>query len=270
MSRRRKSIKGRKNPAMSTGAASGQGTEPLYQRVFEEGDMTWLANEYRRRSESEPSLTLESFADQYNVPLRDLSNYLPELSEGISRSIVVWHGTSQARAKSILKEGFRPKVKKGEERRIYFTQRPAVARGYAQRRSKSERDSPAVIQCAIDLNDYRDYQRRGEGIFAFKAQRISSEVVRRVTGHKREPREKLKKQQNHSDKITDIALTFNSGRSAIAYWLNSYLGLNDDNRIPEDHAAAGKIKEWLDSQTDAGRFGEVPHEEIRGQLGNLL
>ena len=174
---------------MSVGAASGRETEPLYQRMFGEGDMTWLANEYRRRRESETSLTLEAFADQYNAPVDELRNYLPELSEGISRSVVVWHGTSQARARSILEEGFRPKVENGANRRIFFTQNPAVARGYARKRARGERDGPAVIMCAIDLNQYNDYERRGQGIFAFRTECISSEVVMNVRGLKRQSRE---------------------------------------------------------------------------------
>ena len=32
----------------------------------------------------------------------------------------------------------------------------------------------------------------------------------------------------------------------------------------------GKIKEWLDEQMDAGRFGEVPDDEILEQIGRYL
>ena len=274
MSKRKKSAKRRKKLAVSTFALEGgidrYETEPLYQRRFEEGDMTWLADEYRKRSSPDPSLTLEGFAAQYGVSVDELRLYLPELEKGISRSIVVWHGTSQSRAASILKEGFRPKVKKGEERRIFFTQNPAVARGYARSRSKGERDSPAVIQCAIDLNEYQDYQRRGGGIFAFKAECISSEVVRRVVGRKKEAREKPEKRKKDNNDIIDIALTYNSGHAAIAYWVNSYLELSDDRRIPEDYEGIAKIKQWLDDQTEEGRFGEVPDVEMLKQVEEHL
>jgi hypothetical protein len=34
----------------------------------------------------------------------------------------------------------------------------------------------------------------------------------------------------------------------------------------EDHKMVGKIKQWLDEQMYAGRFGEVPEDEILEQL----
>ena len=73
MSKRKKATKSRKNIAMSAfgleGAADRYETEPLYQRRFGEGDMEWLADEYHKRSSSDPSVTLEDFAFQYGVPL---------------------------------------------------------------------------------------------------------------------------------------------------------------------------------------------------------
>ncbi len=274
MSKRKKSVERRRKLAMSTFALSEEadsyGAEPLYQRKFGDGDMMWLADEYRKRSSSDPSLTLEEFAAQYGMSVDDLRLYLPELDEDMKRFVVVWHGTSQSRAESILKEGFRIKIRKRVERRMFFTQDIAIARGYAQRRAKGERDSPAIIQCIIDLNEYSDYQRRGHGIFAFKAEYISSEVVRRVVGHKREPREKPKKRKNNKADHTDVALTYNSGRAAIAYWINSYLKLSGIDKMDEEHEGVVNIAEWLSAQANAGRFGEVPNEEMREQVEQYL
>ena len=272
MSKRRKKGKKRKNLAISAfglnGVADHYETAPLYQRKFDEGDMVWLADEYRRRSGSEPSLTLEEFAAQYCVSSDELRGYLPELSEGISRSVVVWHGTSKSRAESILKEGFRPK--KSGKSRMFFTRNPAVARRYAQARARGETDRPAVIMCAIDLNEYDDYERRGQGVFAFRAECISSEVVRNVRGARRQPREKPEKQKDASVELTNVALTFNSGPAGIAYWINSYLKLSGQDRIDEEHEAVVKIKQWLDAQADAGRFGEVPADEMLEQMRKYL
>ncbi len=200
----------------------------------------------------------------------ELRIHLPELDEDMKRPIVVWHGTSQSRAESILKEGFRIKLRKHVERRMFFTQDIAIARGYARNRAKGDRDSPAIIQCIIDLNEYNDYQRSGHGIFAFKAECISSEVVRRVVGHKKEPREKPKKRKHNDADHTDVALTYNSGRAAIAYWLNSYLALDDGHKISDDHEAVGTIKQWLEDQMEGGSFGEVPHGEMVEQIEKYL
>jgi hypothetical protein len=274
MGKRKKKGKRRKDRAISAfglnSVADHYETAPLYQRKLDEGDMVWLADEYRRRSGSEPSLKLEEFAAQYGVLADELREYLPELSEGVSRSVVVWHGTSKSRAESILEEGFRPKSKKGKKARMFFTRNPAVARRYAQARARGESDRPAVIMCAIDLNEYDDYERRGQGVFAFRAEGIASEVVRNVRGARRQPREKRKKRKDDGIELSNVSLTFNSGRAGIAYWVNGYLKLSGQDRIDEEHEAVGKIKRWLDDQANAGRFGEVPDDEMLKQVRKCL
>jgi hypothetical protein len=258
----------RKDPAISASGsnrvADRYEAASLYQRMFEEGDMVWLVDEYRRRRSSEPSLTLEDFADQYGVSVDELRSYFPESSDGFEHSVTLWHGTSESRAQSILEEGFRPKRAKAG--RTLFTSRVGVARWYAQRRANIDRDQPVVIMCCIDLDKYWDFEWLGS-VYAFKAECISSEVIREVIKLTREPRGKPKKQKDHSAELTNIALTFSSGRGGIAYWINSYLELSDPCKVDEDHEAVGKIKEWLDDQTEAGRFGEVPHDEMLEQLG---
>jgi len=237
-------------------------------RQFQESDMIWLANEYRRRKDSEPSLTVEEFADEYGLSADELRAYMPELNEGYKRSVVVWHGTSRSRAESIREEGFRPgKMGKG---RTFFTRSPNVARGYARRRAKNESDHPAVIKCSIDLNHYNDYIRPSSSVFAFKQECIDSRVVRGVSGLEREPRKKKQKRKDKGVKLTDVAVMFNSNCAGIAYWINTYLKLNGQDGIDENHEAVVKIKEWLDAESDAGRFGEVPDEEMLMQLQRYL
>ena len=41
-------------------------------------------------------------------------------------------------------------------------------------------------------------------------------------------------------------------------------------RIHEDHEVVGKIKEWLDAQANAGRFGEVSDEEMLIQVRKYI
>jgi hypothetical protein len=91
-----------------------------------------------------------------------------------------------------------------------------------------------------------------------------------VSGTEREPRKKKQKRKNTVVKLTDVAITFNSNRTGIAYWINSCLKLNGQDRIDENHEAVMKIKEWLDAESDAGRFGEVPDEEMLSQLQKYL
>ena len=49
-----------------------------------------------------------------------------------------------------------------------------------------------------------------------------------------------------------------------------YLKLDDSRKISEDHEAVQQIKQWLDEQMDAGRFGEVPADEIMEQVKKHL
>jgi len=239
--------------------------------------MMWLADEYRRRRGSEPSLTLEDFAAEYVVSPDELRAYIPELEEGYSRSVVVWHGTSKSRAESIRREGFRHrKGRAAQKGRTFFTRNRAVACGYAERRADLEKDQPAVIMCSIDLNRYNDYERRGNRIFAFTADCISRDVVRNVTGLERQRREKPEKRRDANVEPTNVALTFSSGLTGIAYWINSYVetrhavSLRGQDRIDEEHEAVVKIKQWLDEQANAGRFGEVPDDEMLEQVKEYL
>ena len=248
--------------------ADGYEAVPLYQRKFSEGDMVWLANEYRRRSSSEPSMTLEDFAAQYGLSADELQAHVPELNGDFSTSIVLWHGTTASRAESILKQGFR--AKRGGRRGIFFARNPCAARGYARGRASREGGKPALIMCSIDLGYYDEYERRGASVYAFKHESIASEVVRNVVGLPRERREKQEKRKSTAVESTDVALAFNSGRAGITYWINSYLKLSDPHRICEDHEVVAKIKQWLDDQADAGRFGAVRDDEMQEQVRGHL
>lgn len=233
--------------------------------------MVWLANEYQRRSAAEPSLTLEEFAIQYAVSADELRMYNSDMAMEADRYVALWHGTTSARAEAILREGFKPK--KAEKSLIFFTQSPSLARSYANNRARNEKDHPAVIKCSINLGRYNDYevrQLKGAVVFAFKAECIDSVVVNKVTGREKQdrprPAKPQKKRENGGEELTDVALTFNSGRAGIAYWINSYLKLSGEDRIREDHEAVAKIKGWLDSETENGRFGAVPDDEMLKQI----
>jgi len=231
-------------------------TIPLHQEV----DVEWLADEYRRRAKSESSLTLEIFADQYGISADELREYLPELSSENSDSIILWHGTTRSRAESILVHGF-----DGRRAPVYFAQGRRIPRTIARTRAASEHDEPVVIMCSIDTNRYDQYRRQGRGIYAFSHRCIGGEVVKEVidaSGKLRGNRESVE--------LTNVTVTFNSGCAGIAYWINNYLKLNEGDRIHEDHEAVGRIKEWLDDQAGAGRFGEVSDEEMLIQMRKHL
>jgi len=48
------------------------------------------------------------------------------------------------------------------------------------------------------------------------------------------------------------------------------LKLNGQGEVDENHEALIKIKQWLSSQAEAGRFGEVPYDEMLKQVQEYL
>ena len=149
-----------------------------FQMNFQESDVVWLANEYKRRNDSDPSLTLEDFALQYGVMADRLKIHVYQQNEGYGNSITLWHGTTMSRAESIVEEGFRPG--RESKRRIFFTRNPKIARSYAKGRARREQDQPAIVMCSIDLDKYTDHEWQGNEILVFRYECIEGEVVKRV------------------------------------------------------------------------------------------
>ena len=150
-----------------------------YKMTFQAGDIIWLVNEFRKRQEADPSLTLEDFAMQYGIIADELRLYIDENNGKNQRSVTLWHGTSMSRAKDIIKEGFKPAKK--QKRKIFFTNSPKVARSYAKGRASRETDIPAIIMCSIDLLEYDNHYWQSGEVLVFNCSRIESDVVKRVT-----------------------------------------------------------------------------------------
>ena len=273
MGKRKRKSKRRKDAAIRTfglkGDAARNEAVPLYQSSFQKSDIGWLVDEYQRRTPHEPSLTLEDFAAEYGVSAEELRSYTTDGSRDVDSSVVLWHGTTQSRAESILKEGFRRRKGERSLRYIFFAGGPGMARSIAQGRAAREDDQPALIRCSIDLSRYSDYENRGKAVYAFRHNCIASDVIEKVEGLPQRYRKRTEAWPGPEDPdngFTNVVLTFNSGRAGIAYWLNSYLKLDGADRMYEQHETVGKIKEWLDEQMDSGRFGEVSEDEILEQL----
>jgi hypothetical protein len=124
--------------------------------------------------------------------------------------------------------------------------------------------------CSIDLNQYNIYEHREANVYVFGHELISRDVIVDVEGMPKRQFEKWQGRKTRDAGLTDVALAFNTSNSGIAYWINSYLKLDDSQKITEDHEAVQQIKQWLDEQMEAGRFGEVPDDEILEHLGKYL
>ncbi|MBD3182156.1 hypothetical protein GF312_07685 [Candidatus Poribacteria bacterium] len=257
--------------AFGLGGLSGKhDNTPIYQSSFQEGDMDWLAKEYQRRSQRDPSLRLEDFAAHYGILADEIRLYIPDLSRDIDRNVILWHGTTLSCAKSILEEGFRVK-KSRKERRIFFASKTKIPGNIAIMRSRNKNDKPAILKCCISLNKYSNFERRGNDVYVFNYERIDSDVVIRVDGLKREDIKKsFKKEKVNKSEITDIALTFSSSPAAISYWINTCLGLIDEDTVYESSPVVGKTKQWLDQQLGSGRTGIVPEDELLSCVMSML
>jgi hypothetical protein len=150
-----------------------------YQMNFHESDIEWMANEYKKRHSSDPSLSLEDFALQYGVMAEQLGIYTDPQDDRYGNSVTLWHGTTASRAESILKEGFRGG--KGSKNRIFFTKNPKFARRHAKGRAKQEHDQPAMILCSIDLSRYTNHEWQNREVLILNYGFIESEVVKRVS-----------------------------------------------------------------------------------------
>ncbi|NPU84096.1 MAG: histone-lysine N-methyltransferase [Syntrophaceae bacterium] len=53
-----------------------------------------------------------------------------------------------------------------------------------------------------------------------------------------------------------------SGKSGIAFWINSALSLDGDNTVDKRHPGVSKIHKWIADQYDAGRVTSISHEEM--------
>jgi len=66
-----------------------------------------------------------------------------------------------------------------------------------------------------------------------------------------------------------VAINSYSGISNIAYWINSYFGLKDDEKIQKDDERLAAIKNKIDKEYENGRVSNISNEELES-LSNLF
>lgn len=59
-----------------------------------------------------------------------------------------------------------------------------------------------------------------------------------------------------------ITITDKSGIAGIAYWVNSHLALEDENKIDKKHPGIGRIFKWVTEQYEAGRLTAISSDEM--------
>jgi hypothetical protein len=189
------------------------------------------------------------------IRLRNMESK-PRIPEG---NILLWHGTSLSRADSILESGF-----KSKKRGIFFSSNIMTSLGFAESRASDGRSEPAIFSAVYDLSTLKygkEFQHQYHYIFK---PGVATRIVKYLlTYHGLYSIGKITTEANKfKDDLTDIAITQSSGNTGIAYWLNSFLDLDDSKCIPENHPAVGQIKVWVDEQYESGRMIPVTDEEI--------
>jgi hypothetical protein len=182
-------------------------------------------------------------------------------------NVLLWHGTSLSRADSILQSGFKTK-----KRGVFFSSNIMTSLSYAEGRASGGRGEPAIFAAIHDLGKLRygkEFQHQFHYIFK---PRVATQIVKYLlTCHGLYSIGKIATEASmFKDDITNIAITQSSGNAGIAYWLNSFLDLDDSECIPENHPAVSKIKAWIDEQYANDRAQPITDEEILNLAKELL
>ena len=182
-------------------------------------------------------------------------------------NVLLWHGTSLNRADSILGSGF-----KSKKRGVFFSSSIMTSLGYAEGRASGGHSEPAIFAAIYDLGELRygkDFRHQFHYIFrAGVANRI---VKYLLTCHGLYSISKIGIEASRfKDDLTNISITQTSGKAGIAYWLNSFLDLDDSECIPENHPAVSRIKTWIDEQYASDRMQPIMDEEILNLARELL
>jgi hypothetical protein len=180
----------------------------------------------------------------------------PRIPKG---NVLLWHGTSLSRAESILESGF-----KSKKRGVYFSSNIMTSLGYAEGRASAGHSEPAIFAAIYDISRLKygkEFQHQHHYIFK---PGVATRIVKYLlTCHGLYSIGKIVTETNRfKDDLTDIAITQSSGNTGIAYWLNSFLDLDDSDCISENHPAVGQIKAWVDEQYENGRVIPITDEEI--------
>jgi len=174
-------------------------------------------------------------------------------------NVVLWHGTSLYRAYSILESGF-----KSKKRGVFFSSNILESSSYAERRAADGRSEPAIFAAIFDLNTLKygkEFQIQTH--FIFKP-RVANRIVKYILTYRGlySIGKIITEANRYKDDLTDISIMQVSGNTGIAYWLNTFLKLDDSGSISENHSAVGQIKTWVDEQYANDRMIPITDEEM--------
>jgi len=224
-------------------------------KPFEDADTAWLAELFQELVPRHPKLTIEKFAKDHGVDANLISRLIDE--ERGKKNIVLWHGTTDDRAKAIMKEGFRAIG----GRKIWFTRNTTFARSHAIGRSQQRYgEAPVVFRCNIDLKKYSDFENH-KPHRAFKCSHISPNVIRRVF--------RLEPDYEDNGELVDFMITKTTRKTEVLRWINQYLYLINEKSVDENHPVVEEIFKWVETQYASGRETPISDEEMLVQMSKI-
>jgi len=244
----------------------GQKRKGIYQRRFDDSDLVWLAEKFNEETKLNPDLSIEEFAIRYGIQAKLISRYIVK-PHGLGRdTVTVWHGTTADRVKAIMEEGFKARGKAGKK--IWFTMKPTEAHSIAKWRAQQRGEEAVVLCCEINLDKYSEFDRPQSNHYAFRHPRIYKEVIRSVSGVKKDKirRSKEKKEKKRKRESVDVTITKISGKLGILHWINSYLNLKGEDAVSEEHPAVETVHKWVEAQYSEGRDEPIFDEEMLLQV----
>jgi len=155
--------------------------------------------------------------------------------------MIVYHGTTDRRARRICEEGFAPRK---PSRRVWF----ARGKGYALRRAKTQarrsRDHPVVLTCNIDVAQLkaRVGSKRvfyGNGILAVNAH-VPVSVLRGAVPEIGQP----------------------TSPEELAAWVNRLLGLKPWKGVGRHHPGIERLSRWVVNRRSSQRRSRVDPGEL--------
>ena len=66
-----------------------------------------------------------------------------------------------------------------------------------------------------------------------------------------------------------VAVSNTSGLAGIAYWINNYYDLSDENKIDKKDNLVSEIKVWIDDEYNSGRQTVISDEELVEKINEL-
>ncbi len=65
-----------------------------------------------------------------------------------------------------------------------------------------------------------------------------------------------------------VAVSNTSGLAGIAYWINTYFKLKDENKVQKSDELVSIIKDWVDAQYEDGRVTVIADDELLDEINN--